>query len=106
MGLDFIYCMFTGLIRRSKVLPRCLLNQWYYADNYTTIVQNRIGSVMVSVLSSSVVDHGFIGSVMVSVLSSSVVDHGFIGSVMVSVLSSSVVDRGAEPRLGQLFLPL
>ena len=52
------------------------------------------GSVMVSVLSSSVVDRGFIGSVIVSVLSSSVVDRGFIGSVIVSVLSSSVVDRG------------
>ena len=34
---------------------------------------------MVSVLVSSVVDHGFIGGVMVSVLASSVVDHGFIG---------------------------
>ena len=46
---------------------------------------------VVSVLVSSVVDHGFIGGVMVSVLVSSVVDHGFIGGVMVSVLVSSVV---------------
>ena len=38
---------------------------------------------------------------MVSMLSSSVVDHGFIGGVMVSMLSSSVVDHGFEPWLGQ-----
>ena len=38
---------------------------------------------MVSVLVSSVVDHGFIGGVMVSMLVSSVVDHGFIGGVVV-----------------------
>ena len=42
-----------------------------------------------------------IGGVMVSMLSSSVVDHGFIGGVMVSMLSSSVVDHGFEPWLGQ-----
>jgi hypothetical protein len=53
-----------------------------------------IGGVMVSILVSSVVDHGFIGGVMVSVLVSSVVDHGFIGGVMVSMLISSVVDHG------------
>jgi hypothetical protein len=57
--------------------------------NKTSIVilllYNLIGSVMVSVFTSSVVDRGFIGSVMVSVLTSSVVDRGFIGSVMVSV---------------------
>jgi hypothetical protein len=45
---------------------------------------------MVSVLSSSVIDHGFIGGVMVSMLSSSVIDDGFIGGVMVNMLSSSV----------------
>ena len=72
---------------------------------------------MVSVLVSSVVDHGFIGGVMVSVLvsrvwwgrclsmwfiggvmvsvlASSVVDHGFIGGVVVSMLVSSVLDHG------------
>ena len=38
----------------------------------------------------------FIGGVMVSVLVSSVVDHGFIGGVMVSVLVSSVVDHGSS----------
>ena len=37
-----------------------------------------------------------IGGVMVSMLASSVVDRGFIGGVMGSMLSSSVVDRGAE----------
>jgi hypothetical protein len=52
---------------------------------------------MVSVLVSSVVDHGFIGGVMVSVLVSSVVDHGFIGGVMVSVLVSSAVYREFNP---------
>jgi hypothetical protein len=40
---------------------------------------------MVSVLSSSVIDHGFISGVVVNMLSSSVIDHGFIGGVMVSV---------------------
>jgi hypothetical protein len=39
--------------------------------------RNRIGGVMVSVLSSNAVDRGFIGGVMVSVLSSNVVDRGF-----------------------------
>ena len=34
---------------------------------------------MVSLLTSSVVDHGFIGGVMVSLLASSVVDHEFVG---------------------------
>ena len=34
---------------------------------------------MVSVLASSVVDHGFIGGVVVSMLVSSVVDDEFIG---------------------------
>jgi hypothetical protein len=56
--------------------------------------RNRIGGVMVSVLSSNAVDRGFIGGVMVSVLSSNAVDRGFIGGVMVSVLSSNAVDRG------------
>ena len=42
-----------------------------------------------------------IGGVMVSVLSSSAVDRGFIGGVMVSVLSSSAVDRGFESHSGQ-----
>jgi hypothetical protein len=36
---------------------------------------------VVSVLVSSVVDHGFIGGVMVSMLVSSVVDDEFIGGV-------------------------
>ena len=57
---------------------------------------NSISGVMVSMLSSSVVDRGFIGGVMVSLLLS-VVDHGFISGVMVSVLSSSVVDHGFKP---------
>jgi hypothetical protein len=56
---------------------------------------------MVSVLNSSVIDHGIqkncIGHVMVSVLDSSVIDHGLqkncIGGVMVSVLDWSVIDR-------------
>ena len=61
-----------------------------------------ISGVMVSVLTSSVVDHGFISGVMVSVLVSSVVDRGFISGVMVSVLVSSVGDRGFEPCLGQI----
>ena len=65
------------------------------------IIIHHIGDVIVSVLTSSVVDRGFIGDVMVSVLTSSVVDRGFISGVMVSVLTSSVVDRGFEPRLGQ-----
>jgi hypothetical protein len=51
---------------------------------------------MVSVLDSSVIDHGLqtncIGGEMVSVLYSSVIDHGLqtncIGDVMISVLSS------------------
>ena len=38
---------------------------------------------------------------MVSVLTSSTVDHGFISGVMVSVLTSSTVDHGFEPQLGQ-----
>jgi hypothetical protein len=54
---------------------------------------------MVSVLDSSVIDHGLqkncIGGVMVSVLDSSVIDHGLqkncISGVMVSVLDSSVI---------------
>jgi hypothetical protein len=37
---------------------------------------------------------------MVSMLASSVVDHGFICGLMVSMLASSVVDRGFEPRSG------
>jgi hypothetical protein len=37
---------------------------------------------MVSMLTSSVVDHGFIGGVMVGMLTSSVVDHGFISGVI------------------------
>ena len=54
------------------------------------------------------------GSVMASMLASSVVDHGFKsrqvkepknigggGSVMVSMLASSVVDRGFKSRSGQ-----
>jgi hypothetical protein len=57
---------------------------------------------MVSVLDSSVIDHGLqkncIGGVMVSVLDSSVIDHGLqkncIGGVMISVLDSSVIDHG------------
>ena len=61
--------------------------------SYLTLV-NCISDVMVSVLASSAVDHGFIVDVMVSVLASSAVDHGFIGDVMVSVLASSAVDYG------------
>ena len=38
---------------------------------------------MVSMLVSSVVDHGFTGRVMVSMLVSSVADHGFTGRVMI-----------------------
>jgi hypothetical protein len=38
---------------------------------------------------------------MVSVFSSSAVDHGFIGGVMVSVFSSSTVDSGFDPMLDQ-----
>jgi hypothetical protein len=49
---------------------------------------------MVSLLPSSVVDHGFIGGAMVSLLPSSVVDHGFIGGAMVTLLPLSVVDHG------------
>ena len=49
---------------------------------------------MVSVLVSSVVDHGFIGGVRISVLVSSVVERECIGAVMVSVLVSSVLDHG------------
>ena len=41
-----------------------------------------------------------IGGVMVIVLTSSVVDRGFIGGVMVIVLTSSMVDRGFETRSG------
>jgi hypothetical protein len=52
------------------------------------------GGVIVSVLTSSAVDHAFIGGVMVSVLASSAIDHGFIGDVIVSVLASSAVDHG------------
>ena len=63
---------------------------------FQTSLLNRIGGVMVSLLSLSVVDCGFIGGVMVSLLSLSVVDCGFISGVMVSVLSSSEVDRGFE----------
>jgi hypothetical protein len=37
---------------------------------------------MVSVLVSSVLDHGFIGGVVLRVFFSSVVDHGFIGAIM------------------------
>ena len=51
---------------------------------------NHISGVMVSMLTSSVVDRGFIGGVMVSMLASSVVDRGFIGGVMVSMLSPRV----------------
>jgi hypothetical protein len=52
---------------------------------------------MVSMLTSSVIDHGFIGGVMVSLLSSSVIDHGFIDGVMVNMLSSS--DTTDEPMI-------
>jgi hypothetical protein len=38
---------------------------------------------------------------MVSMLASSVVDHGFISGVMVSMLASSVVDHGFEPWSGE-----
>ena len=68
--------------------------------SYLTLV-NCISDVMVSVLASSAVDHGFIGDVMVSVLASSSVDHRFIGGVMVSVLASSAVDHRFELRSGQ-----
>ena len=37
---------------------------------------NRIGGVIVNMLTSSVVDHGFIDGVIVNVLTSSAVDHG------------------------------
>jgi hypothetical protein len=40
-------------------------------------ISNRIGGVMVTVLTSSAVDRGFIGGVMVTVLTSSAVDRGF-----------------------------
>jgi hypothetical protein len=60
-----------------------------------------IGGVMVNVLTSSEVDRGFIGGVMVNVLTSSEVDRGFIGGVMVNVLTSSEVDRGFNPCSGQ-----
>jgi hypothetical protein len=57
---------------------------------------------MVSVLDSSVIDHGLqincIGDVMISVFDSSVIDHGLqincIGDVMISVFDSSVIDHG------------
>ena len=73
---------------------------------------NRIGGVIVSVLASSVVHHGFIGGVIVSVLASSVVHRGFshhgvkpktIKCVCVaSPLSSSIKEKeqrlvGSEP---------
>jgi hypothetical protein len=45
-----------------------------------------IGGVMVSMLVSGAVDHGFIGGIMVSMLASGAVDHGFIGGIMVSML--------------------
>ena len=60
-----------------------------------------IGGVIVNMLASSAVDHGFIGGVIVNVLASSAVDHGFIGGVIVNVLASSAVDHGFKPRLGQ-----
>ena len=60
-----------------------------------------ISGVMVSMLASSVVDHGFISDVMVSMLTSSGVGHGFISGVMVSMLASSAVGHGFEPRLCQ-----
>jgi hypothetical protein len=44
--------------------------------------------VMVNMLASGAVDHGFIGGVMVSMLASGAVEHGFIGGVMVSMLTS------------------
>ena len=44
--------------------------------------------VMVSMLASGAVDHGFIGGVMVSMLASGAVDHGFIGGVIISMGSS------------------
>ena len=42
-----------------------------------------------------------IGGVIVNVLASGAVDHGFIGGVIVNVLASSAVDHGFKPRLGQ-----
>ena len=46
---------------------------------------------MVTMVTSSVVDHVFIGGVMVNMFTSSVVDHVFIGGVMISMFTSSVV---------------
>jgi hypothetical protein len=67
---------------------------------------------MVSVLHSSVIDHGLqtncIGGVIVSVLHSSVIDHGLqtncIGDVIVSVLHSSVIDHGLQTKTIKLVL--
>jgi hypothetical protein len=61
-----------------------------------------ISDVMVSVLDSSVIEHGLqkncIGGVMISVLVSecdrSWVTENCIGGVIVSVLNSSVIDHG------------
>ena len=64
--------------------------------------ENHISGVMVSMLVSSEVDHGFISGVMVSMLVSSEVDHGFISGVMVSMLVSSEVDRGFESQSGKI----
>ena len=48
---------------------------------------------MVTMVTSSVVDHVFIGGVMVNMFTSSMVDHVFIGGVMVNMFASSVVDH-------------
>ena len=46
-------------------------------NNLYIYIKNHISGVMVSMLVSSAVDHGFISGVMVSMLVSSAVDHGF-----------------------------
>ena len=50
---------------------------FFYCGGFTLIAYNRIGGVMVSVLATRVVDHGFESKSGVSVLATRVVDHGF-----------------------------
>ena len=68
-----------------------------FSLQFNIIIQtNRIGSVMISVLASSVVDCEFEPQQF-----NIIIQTNRIGSVMISVLASSVVDCEFEPQTGQ-----